>query len=235
MQKTLTLLFAILFSATLLSQNLAETSSNNYNDNSSFQSNLNKRFYFRVGLSLPSWNYYGFDNKNDLKNTLAVNSRVGGNLELGSIFMFPGINVGDNFRFGLIVDWLSFKTQIFSKDSSENIYNFFLGSKIGPSFTYAPAKVIAFDAYFKLNPIWGAAIFDKNNNYEAETDIYYGYFQLMYSVGLNIRVSVLILGIEYDFGNLRLKNSEGDHWLNVSTLSKRIPMSGMNFTIGLNF
>ncbi len=235
MQKITTLLLALFLSAQLFSQEFAENP-NYYSGNQSYQSNLNKRFYFRIGLSLPSWNYYGFANANDLKNTLDVKSRVGGNLELGSIFMFHGINIGDDFRLGLIVDWLSFKSQILSKEGSDNIYNFFLGSKIGPSFTYAPAKAIAFDAYFKLNPIWAGAVFDKKTNYEAATDIYYGYVQFMYSVGLNVRVSVLILGIEYDFGNLKLKNSEDTYWPNFDDpTSKKTPMHGINFTIGLNF
>ena len=170
---------------------------------------LNKKFYIRGGLSYPTWTYYGYKNANALKDSLGAESRIGGIFEIGAIFMLNGINVGDNMRFGINVDFVSFKTQIFNLSGSKNLYNFFVGSKIGPSFTYAPTKALAFDVFVKLNPVWVGATYLNHQDFDNGLDVYYGYAQLMYSVGINVDLAVMYLGFEYDFGGLKLKNNDG--------------------------
>lgn len=237
MKNLLFVIIILFFSTTLFSQHFAE-SDNSRGSSSYYQSNLNKRFYIRVGYSIPSWNYYGFNNADELKSTIGVKSRTGANLDVGSIFMLHGINVGEKFRFGINVDWISFKAQIFNKEKkSNNLYNFFIGSKVGPSFTYAPARALAMDVFFKINPIWAATIYDNHVDFESGLDLYYGYLQMMYSVGFNVRISVLIIGIEYDFGSLKLQNQEeSELWPNYGDINKsKTPMNGTNLTIGLNF
>lgn len=198
---------------------------------------INKRSYLRVGLSTPVWQYYGFANANDLKNTLDVESRIGGIFEIGTLFPLNSINVGPNLRFGIIVDFISLKAQVFNKPGTENIYNFFAGSKVGPSFTYAPSKAIAFDVYAKINPVWAGAIYNNHQDFDNGVDMYYGYVQLMYSAGLNVKLAFIMLGFEYDFGGMKLKNNkEGDYWENYSDPNnKRTPMHGFNVTLGICF
>ncbi len=198
---------------------------------------LNKKSYVRAGLSTPTWQYYGFNNANDLKEGLNAESRIGGIFEIGTIFMLNGINVGDHMRFGINADFVSFKTQVFNKPGSENIYNFFVGSKVGPSFTYAVSKTIAFDVFAKLNPVWAAAIYNNHQNFDNGLDMYYGYVQMMYSAGINVKLAIVMIGFEYDFGSLKLKNNkEGDYWPNFSDPdSKRTPMHGFNVTFGFCF
>lgn len=198
---------------------------------------INKKFYIRGGPSYPTWTYYGYENANTLKDSLGAESRIGGIFEIGAIFMLNGINVGNNMRFGINVDFISLKTQIFNLRGSENLYNFFVGSKIGPSFTYAPTRALAFDVFAKLNPVWVGAIYYNHQDFDNGLDIYYGYVQMMYSVGINVDLAVLYLGFEYDFGGLKLKNNtEGDYWKNHSDPnSKRTPMPGFNVTLGFNF
>lgn len=130
MKTIITIILAAIISATAYSQ-VTESG------------DLNKKFYLRGGLSYPIWTYYGYENANALKAGTGAESRIGGIFEIGAIFPLNGINVGDNMRFGINVDFVSFKTQIFNLSGSENLYNFFVGSKIGPSFTYAPTRAIA--------------------------------------------------------------------------------------------
>ncbi len=198
---------------------------------------LNKRTYLRVGLSTPVWQYYGFKDANALKAGLGAESRIGGIFEIGTIFMLNGINVGDHMRFGINADFLTLKVQAFNKPDNFKLYNFFAGSKIGPSFTWSPARAVAFDAFFKINPIWAGVIYDNNKDFDNGQDMYYGYVQMMYSTGINVKLAFVMLGFEYDFGGLKLKNNDdGAYWPNVSDLNnKRTPMNGFNITVGVCF
>ncbi|MFK5856265.1 MAG: hypothetical protein QM503_09060 [Bacteroidota bacterium] len=207
---------------------------------------LNKKFYVRAGLSTPTWTYYGFKDRAALKAGLGVESRIGGIFEIGGIFMLNGINVGNGMRFGINVDFVSFKTQILKLGDGENIYNGFIGSKIGPSFTYAISKAIAFDVFAKLNPVWGAAVYTNLQNIDEEFNIYYGYVQMMYSFGINVKMSVIMIGFEYDLGSLKLQNNATDgYWdpanpdwdpeLNPQMTATKVAMDGFNITIGFVF
>lgn len=199
---------------------------------------LKKKFYLRGGISTPTWTYYGAKNMNMLKDEIGAESKIGANFEIGSIFMLNGIDLGPGLRFGINVDYLSFKAQVFRLQGGDNLYNFFIGSKIGPSFTYQPARALAFDIYAKINPVWVGAIYANLQNLSDDDLKYYlGYVQLMYSFGINVRVSVLMIGFEYDIGSLALKNNKsGEYWPDLSDPnSKKTPMPGFNVTIGLNF
>ncbi len=207
---------------------------------------LNKKFYIRLGLSTPTWTYYGFKDKKQMGDSLGVKSRIGANFEVGAIFMLNGINVGRGMRFGINVDFLSLKSQVFMLAGTENIYNGFIGSKIGPSFTYAISKAIAFDVFAKINPIWASAVYTNQQSVNSDFNIYYGYLQMMYSVGVNVKLSVVMLGFEYDMGSLKLQNNNSNgYWdpakpgwdpkLNPQLTATKVPMNGFNITIGFVF
>ena len=206
---------------------------------------LKKKFYIRGGLSFPTWTYYGFKDRNALEARLGAESRIGGIFEIGAIFMLNGINVGPNMRFGINADFLSLKTQIFNMQGSENIYNFFVGSKIGPSFTYAPTKAIAFDVFAKLNPVWVGAVYNNRQDFEG-FEYYYSYVQMMYSVGINVDLAIFYLGFEYDFGGMKLKNDKNNSYYDpanpnwnpdsvVPNSPTKVKMNGFNVTFGFNF
>ena len=59
----------------------------------------------------------------------------------------------------------------------------------------------------------------------------------MYSFGINIRVSVLMIGFEYEIGKMALQNRATDEYWpdNSDPNSKKTPMPGFNLTLGLNF
>ncbi len=210
---------------------------------------INKKSYVRVGISIPSWQYYGFNGKTNMsdnisaflyeKNPDLLNSeltgRIGGIFEIGVIFPLNSINVGDHLRFGINVDWLTLKAQVFNLQGSKNIYNGFAASKIGPSFTYAPAKAVAFDIYAKICPVWAAAIYNNHQDADGNIDVYRGFVQLMYSTGINVKLAIIMIGFEYEFGGLKLKNSGDVYYGNAKDDSNKTPMSGFNATIGFCF
>ncbi len=236
MNKTLTLIIAITISLTSFSQ-----------DHES--GDINKKSYVRIGLSTPSWQYYGFNNKSDMTENISeflfeknpdlmhseLKGRIGGIFEVGMIFPLNSLNVGNHLRFGINVDWLTLKAQVFNLQGSKNIYNAFASSKIGPSFTYAPKKAIAFDVYAKINSVWASAIYNNHQDADGNIDIYRGFVQFMYSAGVNVKLAVIMIGFEYEFGSLKLKNSDSEYYGNANSNSTKTPMSGFNATVGFCF
>lgn len=198
---------------------------------------VKSKFYIRAGLSMPTWTYFGYKNETDLKKCLGAESRIGGIFEIGKIYMLNGINIGDGMRLGINADFVSLKTHIFALEGGDNIYSGFAGSKIGPSFTYSINKAIAFDIFAKINPVWAAAVYKNNQSIEGVEDlnVYYGYVQMMYSFGFNVKLAIVMLGVEYDIGSLKLKNSEGTYYNPAGTDNDKNPMEGFNVTIGITF
>lgn len=200
--------------------------------------NLKKQTYFRFGLSVPTWKYYGFDGKTDWKDNV---KRTGGVFEVGNIYMLNAIKLAPGMRIGLNVDFLSADFHRFSIDTLDGQYSenlLFIGSKIGPSFSYSPTKRLVFDAYFKFNPVWVAG--DVINT--EENILYYGFLGIKYSIGMNIRYSILMLGFEFNPGYAKLRYFDKEdkkltfnYLSNMNDNSKKTPVPGMNFTVGLSF
>jgi hypothetical protein len=203
--------------------------------------NLKKQTYFRLGLSVPSWKYMGIDSKSDWPDDWG---RIGGVFEVGSIYMLNSIKLAPGMRIGINVDFLSLNYHRFNdKEVSGNSENFlFLGSKIGPSFSYCPVQRLIFDTYVKFNPVWVAGEISVNSVDIDGEQAYLGFLGIRYSVGLNVRYSLLMVGFEFNPGFVRMKwydqeeNKLSDIYRgNVDNNSKRTPVPGMNFTVGLSF
>lgn len=196
---------------------------------------INKKSYVRVGLSTPTWNCYGYKDKNDMKQNADVEGRIGAMFELGTIFPLNSINVGRNMRFGINVDWLTVRALVFNLQGSENLYNAFVASKIGPSFTYAPAKAIAIDVYGKFNMNWASGIYYNHQDADGNIDIYRGFFQPTFSTGFNVKLAIIMLGFEYDFGKVKVKNSEDDYFGNAVNTDNKTPLNSFSVTFGFTF
>jgi hypothetical protein len=200
---------------------------------------LKKQTYFRFGYSLPTWKYAGFDNKNEWADGT---KRVGGVFEVGSIFMLNSIKLAPGMRLGINVDYLSVNYHRFSMETTLTSHSqdfLFVGSKIGPSFSYSPVDRLVFDAFVKFNPVWVAG---DVASIDEETHFYLGYLGIKYSVGLNVRYSILMVGMEFNpgFTKLRLYDEDAkeftDTYLsNANDNSKKTPVPGLNFTLGLSF
>jgi len=203
--------------------------------------NLKKQFYLRFGASLPTWKYYGLEDKKDFpENT----KRIGGIFEVGSIYMLNGIKLPDGMRIGINVDYLSLNMNrfTFSDDAFKTTF-LFLGSKIGPSFSYSPVKHLVFDTYIKFNPVWSAFNYDKSDDSELEDDLYLGFMGIKYSLGLNVGYSVLMLGFEYNPGYAKLRYyDQEENELTREYMGNADDLNGnktsvpcFNMTLGLSF
>lgn len=201
--------------------------------------NLKSKFYFRVGYSVPGWKYGGLDGKSDWMDGT---KRAGGMLEAGNIFMINALKIAPGMRIGINVDYISVDYNMFKyMDNSQNFV--FIGSKIGPSFSYSPVKRLVFDVYFKFNPVWLEGALMPPPTQLEDDQFYLGYMGFKYSAGLNVRYSVLMAGIEINPGNARnmrlFNKDEGgftDVYLdNANDNSHKLPVPAFNVTLGLCF
>jgi hypothetical protein len=186
---------------------------------------------------MPTWKYFGHDGKSDWSGGY---KRMGGIFEFGSIFMLNSIKLAPGMRIGINVDYLSIDYHRFSSSSLDQKYHFgYLGSKIGPSFSYSPVNRLVIDTYFKFNPVWVAGsewlLYDEDN-------FFLGFMGIKYSVGLNVRYSILMVGFEYNPGYAKFRwydkdNSElSDEYMgNGNDNGDKTPVPGMHFTLGLSF
>ncbi len=202
--------------------------------------NLKKQTYIRFGFSMPSWKYFGYDDKSYWPDD--ETKRTGLVFETGSIFMLNSIKLAPGMRLGINADFLSVAYNRFNSESPLGTYSdnfWYIGSKLGPSFSYSPVKRLVFDAYFKFNPVWVAADFAREYD---DNEIYLGFLGIKYSVGLNVRYSILMLGMEFNPGFAKIRWFDQDekelthvYLSNVNDNSKKTPVPSMNFTIGLSF
>jgi len=189
---------------------------------------------------MPTWKYIGHDGKSDWSGDF---KRIGGIFEFGSIFMLNSIKLAPGMRIGINLDYLSIDYHKFSSSSLDQKYQFgYLGSKIGPSFSYSPVSRLVIDTYFKFNPVWVAGSSFMFNNDLIEDTYFLGFMGIKYSVGLNVRYSILMVGFEYNPGYAKFRwwdkdNSElsDDYMGNGNDNSDKTPVPGMNFTLGLSF
>jgi|WetSurMetagenome_2_1015567.scaffolds.fasta_scaffold35201_1 hypothetical protein len=224
MKKLTIILIAVMMSSSVFSQD----------------GNLKKQFYLRLGASIPTWKYYGYNGKSDWSEST---KRIGGLFEIGSIYMLNGIKLMDGMRLGINVDYLSVNMNRFTTGGNSYSENFaFIGSKIGPSFSYSPVKHLVFDAYGKFNPVWVASDFINYSDNSSSNEMFLGFMGIKYSVGLNVRYSVLMLGFEFNPGYAKLRYYNKDENKLTKTYmgsykdqnSKKTPVPCMNFTLGLS-
>ena len=229
MKKFIIIIFVLSVTLAGFSQRLNSKKSSSVDD-------IKNRFYLRGGYSTPAWKYYGFSEASELMQSLNVVSKIGANFEIGSIYMLNKIRLGRGARFGINVDYISLKAHVFNLPGSENLYNLFIGSKVGPLFTYMPEKGLSFDIFAKLNPVWVGGIYYNHQDFEAGLDSYLGYLQFMYSFGVNVKLAFIMVGFEYEIGSMKVKNNNGEYWGDYSDpASLKTPMPGFNLTIGLSF
>ena len=197
-------------------------------------------FYFRFGLSIPTWKYFGATGKSDWSDMNM--KRYGGVFEMGSIFMLNSIKIAKGLRIGINVDYLSVNAHVFTFDEMGNSatnLNVFVGSKIGPSISYSPVKPLVFDVFGKINPVWyGGSATTFSGNTDAN-EAFTGNLGIKYSIGFNLRFSVLMMGFEFNPGSMKLKSTDTHEFLGNSMSANdkgdKTKMPGYNVTIGLSF
>jgi len=200
------------------------------------QVNIENEFYFRFGYSIPSWSQYG-GTKSEYES-YEVN-RFGFTGEIGSIFILKRISLPENLALGLNVDYLSFYWhQIQSPESAFNLTTIRWNSKIGPSFTYSPINNIAFDAFVKADICW-ITTGDYINTME-ESIGFENYGAIGLSAGINIRLNVVMLGIEFNTINQKLEEYDNagsyiGNFIDENDNGDKSKIPSMTFSLGLSF
>lgn len=201
--------------------------------------NLKKQTYFRIGLSSPTWKYLGSDEKSDWDNA----KRIGGLLEVGNIFMLNSLKIAPDMRLGINVDYLSVNYhRFFDNEIDFNMNFYYVGSKIGPSFSYSPVSKLVFDVYAKINPVWVAGSVWAYPDELTEDEYFLGFMGIKWSVGLNVRYSLLMLGFEFNPGYAKFRYYDkeenefsDDYMSNLNDNKDTTPVPAMNFSIGISF
>jgi hypothetical protein len=203
----------------------------------SAQKTFDNEFYFRFGYSFPSWKQFGLE-KGDWPDAWKKKGFTG---EIGTIFMLNKVINSEKMALGIDVDYLTFYWHQFSFDQagySGDIATLRIGSKVGPSFTFTPAKRLAFDIYVKADISWITATAFV---YDGDTDDPDGFgkvFAVGFCTGFNVRYSILMLGFELSRISPKLEdiNNPGDYLGNFNeSNSDRTPLPSVSFTIGLSF
>lgn len=201
---------------------------------------LDNRFYFRFGYSKPANNYAGWSNSPFLDDL----SRTGGVFELGSIFIFNNLDLGDGLRLGVNVDYIELVYhQFIYDDNLEEIvlHTGQLSSKVGPSLSFNPVSRLVFDVFFKAKIPWvSGAYISAPDDPDLDEESYLGSVGFGFSTGFNIRFSVLILGFDYSNSSLKLENRDDSeiylgNFFDFSDVGDKTNTGYFNFTVGLNF
>jgi len=192
------------------------------------QGSIENQFYFRFGYSIPSWKQFGAT-KDDWEDDMFKKGYMG---ELGSIFMLNSIPLPEGMAIGINVDYVSFYWTRFADDAMDMV-TLRVDSKVGPSFTYSPVEKIAFDAYVKADISW---ITVTEVGYD---DSVYGKIGAVgLSTGINVRLSVVMLGFEFNTISPKLEDVDnaGEYLGNINDRnSDKSPLPSYTFSLGFSF
>jgi hypothetical protein len=218
-------------------------------------------FYIRVGQSspkgqfgaLPTMDKSARDSFNGQDGSGAQKGIVA---EMGLISYFQDIPLAEQFKLGLDVnlafashklDWSSMDANYDNEMAASMV---FAGLKIGPAFSYNPVGKLIFDVFFKVNPgissapeIYYYESKDLNNSYSYTlSNDGTPAFSVRKSLGLNVRYSALMVGMEYNYGNVKYSLYEdyygqvnGTSFSNFDTFEVETPTSMLLLTAGFKF
>ena len=207
------------------------------------QGSIDNEVYFRFGYSMPSWKQFG-GTKTDWTDYQF--KRKGFMGEVGTIFMLKSIPFPDGMALGINADYLSvYWHQFTSNDlfgSKIDFRTIRLDSKVGPSFTYSPVNNVAFDVYVKADINWvtGTVYTEDDDTDTAETYLKVGAIGL--STGINVRLSVVMLGFEFNTLSPKLENTDPDvsgdylgNFIDDNDNGDKSKLPSMTFSLGFSF
>lgn len=198
------------------------------------EGDLENKFYFRLGLSVPTTSYFGIENNSDWDDT----NRRGGVLELGSIFILNSLQLSDGLRLGINVDYAEFSYHHLSSTMDDSAIGIFtLSSKAGPSISYNIVSDLIIDGYVKFKMPWVAGVAFTDSNGSIEDESFSGTIGTGYSMGINIRYRFVMLCFDFNNAIMKLEHSDlSDVYLgNGKDDSDKTPMPCFNYTLGFCF
>lgn len=204
------------------------------------QGSIDNEVYFRFGYSSPSWKQFG-GTKTDWQDVDFKKKGFMG--EVGTIFMLKSIPLPDGMAIGVDADYLSVYWHQFTREEGGDKYDIRtlrVDSKVGPSFTYSPVNNIAFDVYVKADFNWfTGTIFTLNDDVE-DGGKYGDIFAVGLSTGINVRLSVVMLGFEFNTLTSKLENVDdpGDYvgnFMDENDDGDKSKQPSLTFSLGFSF
>lgn len=204
------------------------------------QGSIDNEVYFRFGYSSPSWKQFG-GTKSDWKDTGFKKKGFMG--EVGTIFMLRSIPLPDGMAIGINADYLSVYWHQFTSEIADNKRDYRtlrLDSKVGPSFTYSPVNNIAFDVYVKANINWASFTLSTVNDDVEDGGKYLDVFAVGLSTGINVRLSVVMLGFEFNTLTSKLEDVDDTgnylgNFLDRNDNGDKSKLPSMTFSLGFSF
>ncbi len=206
MKKTYLFVLAVLLAGSSFSQKSKPTTDNPFKNS----------VYVRFG-----YGFVGGPMKTEKQLTAA------GQFEVGSQFYLNSINLPEQMKFGIDVNYLSATGMInrdsMSKNNEGNSY-FTAGVKVGPCYSYNFAPHWIADVYFKLTPNYFITGESKKGIYNADKQ-----FKLGTSFGFNVRYKVIMIGCEFTSAKYDFKET----LIPANTSSKKLPVSFLSIGVDL--
>jgi hypothetical protein len=204
------------------------------------QGSIDNEVYFRFGYSSPSWKQFG-GTKTEWQDFEFKKKGFMG--EVGTIFMLKSIPLPDGMAIGVNADYLSVYWHQFTRETGGSKIDFRtlrLDSKVGPSFTYSPVNNIAFDVYVKADINWFTGTVQTENDDADEADVYGDFFAIGLSTGINVRLSVVMLGFEFNTISPKLENMDVSgtylgNFIDQNDNGDKSKMPSMTFSLGFSF
>ncbi len=224
-------------------------------------------FYIRVGQSSPKGKF-GEAPTMSKSAVASFNGEDGSGaqngvvFELGLISYLREVPLADQYKVGIDASLafssnrLDWTTMDENYDNEGTVPMIFAGFKVGPVFSYNIAGKLIADAYFKLNPgissgpdIYYASSSGTNSyNYSISNSTIVSdggepTFSVRKSLGMNLRYSALMLGLEYNYGKVGYTLYESyDSSVNGTTVNSgdneievKMPTSTLLLTVGVKF
>ncbi len=144
-------------------------------------------------------------------------------VDIGCVFYAKKIN-SDNFGFGIDVSFIDITYLTFKWNNVESYPNvgyvsygplFFAGMKIGPVLNIRANRRFGLDFYYNIAPTLG---FFPSSPVELDIspigiDTVYSDnlgFGLRHAFGVNLKIRPLLIGVEYNMGNVEIKDMQSD-------------------------
>lgn len=204
------------------------------------------KFYLKVGYSLPTWTSYGQDKTDwDFYRELDYNIyRAGGSFKFGSIFFPNALKLPGNFVLGVNAEYVSLIANTFIFDTETEwdrdqdvLSNLLLTSNVGPLLSYNAYGDIFIDTYFHFNFSWITSLISLSDmGEEPDDNLFIGFGDIRYSVGMNIRYKYLVSGVEFGFGSHKLHEIDDDNFYygNMGD-GEKTNMPYLSYSIGICF
>lgn len=148
-----------------------------------------------------------------------MNSGFG--LQVGKMYFINAIDLGDKFKIGVDVTWISFSYLSGNYDYSRTFNNgneteeiefpisyMLFSAEVGPSFSFSPTEKMALDIAFKITPTFMTSSGEYFINTGDRESFLASGVGLRYTPAFYFRYGPILLGVEYNMGDVNMTYDE---------------------------